>query len=114
MSGRRSGRSQTRVSAYWCSIGEGMARVRPAEGEDFLRDGEDIAELMGDRAHLVGHSYSGLGAMVAAARRPDATLSLVLLEPAAFAMGQDNPAGTSLVEGVRLTGCADGRWAGRR
>jgi pimeloyl-ACP methyl ester carboxylesterase len=79
----------------------GYGKSPTAEGEDFLRDGEDIAALMGDGAHLVGHSYGGLGAMVAAARRPDATLSLVLLEPAAFAMGQDNPAGKSLVEGVR-------------
>lgn len=72
-----------------------------AEGEDFLRDGEDIAELMGEGAHLVGHSYGGLGVMVAAARRPDATRSLALLEPPAFALGQRDAAARSLVEGVR-------------
>lgn len=55
-----------------------------ADGEDFISDGADLAELMGDGAHLVGHSYGGLGAMCAAARRPEATLSLALLEPAAF------------------------------
>ena len=42
-----------------------------ATGEDFLVDADDIVELMGDGAHLVGHSYGGLGAMIAAARRPD-------------------------------------------
>jgi pimeloyl-ACP methyl ester carboxylesterase len=36
---------------------------------------------MGDGAHLVGHSYGGLGVMLAAARRPDATRSITLLEP---------------------------------
>ena len=79
----------------------GYGRSPAAEGEDFLRDGDDIAELMGDGAHLVGHSYGGLGAMFAAARRPGATRSLTLLEPAALAMGQGDPAGRSLVEAVR-------------
>lgn len=39
----------------------GYGRSPWAEGEDFLRDAEDIADLMGDGAHLVGHSYGGLG-----------------------------------------------------
>ncbi len=72
-----------------------------AAGEDFLTDAEDIAGIMGDGAHLVGHSYGGLGAMYAAARRPEATLSLTLLEPAAFASGQHNPAGRALFGAVR-------------
>jgi pimeloyl-ACP methyl ester carboxylesterase len=49
----------------------GYGRSPSAEGEDFLRDAEDIAALMDGGAHLVGHSYGGLGAMAAAARRPD-------------------------------------------
>ena len=72
-----------------------------AEGEDFLRDAEDIVELMGDGAHLVGHSYGGLGVLFAAARRPEATLSLTLLEPGTFALGQEHPAGRALVNEVR-------------
>jgi pimeloyl-ACP methyl ester carboxylesterase len=79
----------------------GYGRSPAAEAEDFVRDGEDIAELMGDGAHLVGHSYGGLGVMSAAARRPDATRSLALLEPGAFALGQDHPAGRSFADGVR-------------
>ncbi len=50
----------------------GYGQSPPADGEDYLRDGDDIAELLGDGAHLVGHSYGCLGAMVAAARRPEA------------------------------------------
>jgi len=72
-----------------------------AKGEDFLRDADDIVALMGEGAHLVGHSYGGLGAMFAAARRPHATLSLALLEPATFALGQHDPAARALVDEVR-------------
>jgi pimeloyl-ACP methyl ester carboxylesterase len=72
-----------------------------ADGEDFVQDAADIVELMGDGAHLVGHSYGGLGALLAAAMRPEATLSLTLLEPATLALGQDHPACRRLVDEVR-------------
>lgn len=79
----------------------GYGQSPAAEGEDFLRDAEDIADLMGDGAHLVGHSYGGLSALFAAAHRPAATRSLALLEPGTFALGQHNPAARTLVEKVR-------------
>jgi pimeloyl-ACP methyl ester carboxylesterase len=79
----------------------GYGRSPAAAGEDFLVDAGDIAQIMGDAAHLVGHSYGGLGVMYAAARRPEATLSLTLLEPGAFALGQQDPAGRALTEAVR-------------
>ncbi len=79
----------------------GYGRSPTARGEDFLVDAEDIAELMGDGAHLVGHSYGGLAVLFAAARRPDATLSLTLLEPAAFSLGERHPAARPLVADVR-------------
>lgn len=56
---------------------------------------------MGDGAHLVGHSYVGLGVMFAAALRPDATLSLTLLEAGTFALGQNHPAARALVGELR-------------
>jgi pimeloyl-ACP methyl ester carboxylesterase len=80
----------------------GYGKSPVADGEDFLSDAEDVAELMGDGAHLVGHSYGGLGVLFAAARRPHATLSMALLEPATFALGQDHPAARALVDEVRL------------
>ena len=79
----------------------GYGQSPAAQGEDFLRDADDIADLMGDGAHLVGHSYGGLGVMLAAARRPEATLSMALLEPGAFALGQHHPAARALVDEVR-------------
>ncbi|OQW34031.1 MAG: hypothetical protein A4E19_19105 [Nitrospira sp. SG-bin1] len=79
----------------------GYGRSPRAEGEDFLRDADDIVALMGDGAHLAGHSYGGLGVLFAAARRPDLTLSLTLLEPATFALGLHHPAARALVDEVR-------------
>lgn len=60
-------------------------------GEDFLSDGRDVAALLGDGAHLVGHSYGGLVALVAADLRPEAVRSLVLAEPPLFAAAIDQP-----------------------
>ena len=79
----------------------GYGRSPAAEGEDFLRDAQDIAGLMDGGAHLVGHSYGGLGVMVAAARRPDATRSLAVLEPAAITLGQDDQAARDLTAKMR-------------
>jgi len=79
----------------------GYGQSPEAEGEDFLRDADDIVARMDDGAHLVGHSYGGLGALFAAARRPEATLSLTLLEPAALALAQHHPAARALVQEVR-------------
>jgi len=78
----------------------GYGASPPADGEDFLRDADDIAELVGDGAHLVAHSYGGLGAMFAAARRPEAVHSLALLEPPAFALAADEDA-AGLVDELR-------------
>lgn len=61
-------------------------------GEDFLRDARDVAELLGDAAHLVGHSYGGIAALLAAAHRPEAVLSLAVTEPPAFALARTDPA----------------------
>jgi pimeloyl-ACP methyl ester carboxylesterase len=79
----------------------GYGRSPDAEGEDFLRDGEDLAVLMDGGAHLVGHSYGGLGVMVAAAVRPEATRSLAVLEPAAITLGQDHQAARDLTARMR-------------
>lgn len=53
-------------------------------GEDLDADAPLVAELLGDGAHLVGHSSGAVAAMLAAARAPAAVLSLTLCEPPAF------------------------------
>ncbi len=79
----------------------GYGKSPAAVGEDYLVDAEDVLDLMGDGAHLVGHSYGGLSVMFAAARRPEATRSLTVLEPGALDLGQDHPAARELTESVR-------------
>jgi pimeloyl-ACP methyl ester carboxylesterase len=79
----------------------GYGRSPSADGEDYRRDAEDITYLMGDGAHLVGHSYGGLGVLFAAARRPEATRSLTLLEPGTFDLGQSDPAARRFAEEVQ-------------
>ncbi|SEN36204.1 alpha/beta fold hydrolase [Nonomuraea pusilla] len=59
---------------------------------DYLADADDVAELLGAGAHLVGHSYGAVGAMIAAARRPEAVLSLTLIEPGCYQAAADDPA----------------------
>jgi pimeloyl-ACP methyl ester carboxylesterase len=63
----------------------------PADVSDFERDADDIAELLGAGAHLVGHSYGGLISALAAAQRPAAVWSLCLLEPATMALLRGDP-----------------------
>jgi pimeloyl-ACP methyl ester carboxylesterase len=70
-------------------------------GEDFVADGKDVAELLGDGAHLVGHSYGALAALEAAAARPGAVYSLVLAEPPLFAAAPGDPDVARFLEQVR-------------
>jgi pimeloyl-ACP methyl ester carboxylesterase len=73
----------------------------PASRPDFERDGEDIAGLLEGGAHLVGFSYGGIGALLAAARRPKAVLSLALVEPIAFGLARGHEAVDDLVGRLR-------------
>jgi len=58
--------------------------------QDFEQDASDIAELLNRRPHLVGHSYGGVAAAIAATRQPARVRSLTLLEPALF-LPPDDP-----------------------
>lgn len=89
-----------------------------AEGEDFVLDAEDIAGLLtgGDAAHLVGHSYGGLSAMLAATRCPEQILSLTLLEPPTLGSGQSDEAVLGLERELRelwAEGLPDEQWLSR-
>ncbi|MBO2450066.1 alpha/beta hydrolase [Actinomadura barringtoniae] len=69
----------------------GVTGVDGEYASDYLVDAADIADLLGDGAHLVGHSYGGVGAMLAAALRPEAVLSLALIEPGCYQAAADDP-----------------------
>jgi pimeloyl-ACP methyl ester carboxylesterase len=65
-------------------------------GEDFERDAADIAELLGDGAHLVGSSYGAVVSMLAAGQRIEAVRSLTIVEPPAFGYALDSPAARAM------------------
>lgn len=55
----------------------------PSRGPDDMEaDAVIIADHLGEGGHLIGHSFGGAGALLAAARRPEAVRSLTLIEPA--------------------------------
>ncbi|MDB5584958.1 MAG: alpha/beta hydrolase [Bradyrhizobium sp.] len=59
----------------------------PSRGaDDMTADSVWIADTLGNSSHLIGHSYGGAEALLAAARRPQAVRSLILVEPALQAM----------------------------
>jgi pimeloyl-ACP methyl ester carboxylesterase len=63
----------------------------PARPDDAEADGVWVAELLGDGAHLVGHSFGGAVALAAAARRPESVRSLTVIEPAMLPLAIKNP-----------------------
>lgn len=66
--------------------------------EDTIRD---IAALLGDGAHLVGHSYGGLLTMVVATRYPQLVKSLTVIEPPAFSLSIDQPEVAQVVASLK-------------
>jgi pimeloyl-ACP methyl ester carboxylesterase len=55
----------------------------PSRGpDDMAADAVLIADRLGASSHLLGHSFGGAGALLAAASRPEAVRSLILVEPA--------------------------------
>jgi pimeloyl-ACP methyl ester carboxylesterase len=59
----------------------GFGESTPLERNDFEVEAPMFAELLGDGAHLVGHSYGAVIALLVAALRPDAVRSLTVSEP---------------------------------
>ena len=51
--------------------------------------------------HLVGHSYGGVIALLAAARRPERLRSLTVIEPPALAIARGNPAADAFAAGAK-------------
>jgi pimeloyl-ACP methyl ester carboxylesterase len=68
--------------------GESPVRSAPAPTDATIFDEQaaEIAELLGNGAHLVGHSYGGVLCLLAAQRRPEAVRSLTVIEPPAYAL----------------------------
>ena len=70
----------------------------PLERIDFEVQARELAPLLEDGAHLVGHSYGGVIAVLIAAQHPELVRSLTVSEPPAFALARGNPELERLIE----------------
>ena len=70
----------------------------PVERVDFEEQAPLVADLLEDRAHLVGHSYGGVVSLYAAGLRPEAVRSLTVIEPPAFGLARGHPDVDRLIE----------------
>ena len=70
------------------------------EAGDFEVDARDLLEVMPPHAHLVGHSYGGVAALVAAAHKPDRIRSLVVIEPPALGLVRGHAEVEEFIAGV--------------
>ncbi|GAC1436018.1 MAG: alpha/beta hydrolase [Solirubrobacteraceae bacterium] len=69
----------------------GFGASAPLTRGDFDAEAPLIAELLGEGAHLVGHSYGAVIALLAAALRPDAVRSLTVSEPGSLQIAAGHP-----------------------
>jgi len=80
----------------------GFGSSPPLARGDFECEAPLIAELLGDGAHLVGHSYGAMIALYAAALRPDAVRSLTVSEPGCLRIAADDPTVASQLTNAEL------------
>ncbi|HEY7267408.1 MAG TPA: alpha/beta hydrolase [Solirubrobacterales bacterium] len=87
-------RKQRELAGRWTLIipsRPGFGESAPLERNDFEIEAPMFAELLGDGAHLVGHSYGSVIALLAAAERPDAVRSLTVSEPGCLRIAEGTP-----------------------
>jgi pimeloyl-ACP methyl ester carboxylesterase len=97
-------RGQSSLAARWRLIAPnrpGFGASPPLERGDFAVEAPLFAELLGDSAHLVGHSYGAVIALLAAALRADAVRSLVISEPGCLGVAAGRPAVARQIENGR-------------
>jgi pimeloyl-ACP methyl ester carboxylesterase len=103
-------RRQRELSRSWTTIfpnRPGFGASPPLPRNDFEAEAPLFAELLGDGAHLVGHSYGAVIALYAAALRPEAVLSLTLSEPGTLQLAGTPEAAEMIANGERLYAAAD-------
>src|SRR5438309_8851657 len=105
---RRTWRHQLGLAERWSLLipnRPGFAGSPPLPRGDFEAEAPLIAELLGEGAHLVGHSYGAVIALLAAALRPEAVWSLTVSEPGALRLAAGDPAADAMIaNGDKLYG----------
>jgi pimeloyl-ACP methyl ester carboxylesterase len=97
---RRTWRHQRELADEWslCIPNRpGFAGSPPLARGDFELEAPLMAELLGDGAHLVGHSYGAVIALLAAAGRPEAVRSLTVSEPGSLRVAAGDPAVDAMI-----------------
>jgi pimeloyl-ACP methyl ester carboxylesterase len=90
----RAWRHQRALAKHWrlCLPNRpGFGASPPLARGDFEAEAPLMAELLGDSAHLVGHSYGAVIAMYAAALRPGSVRSLTVSEPGCLRVAAGDP-----------------------
>jgi pimeloyl-ACP methyl ester carboxylesterase len=104
-------RKQRELAERWTLIvpsRPGFGESPPLERNDFEVEAPMFAELLGDGAHLVGHSYGAVIALLAAGERPDAVRSLTVSEPGCLRVAEGDPAVDEMIaNGQRLFDLAE-------
>lgn len=103
-------RRQRPLAARWTLVlpnrpGFGTSPALPRG--DFEAEAPLFADLLGSGAHLVGHSYGAVIALLAAARRPEAVLSLTVSEPGALRLAGTPEAEEMIANGELLYAARD-------
>ena len=108
----RTWRHQLPLAEHWslCLPNRpGFGASPPLARGDFEREAPLIAELLGDGAHLVGHSYGAVIALYAAALRPGAVRSLTVSEPGCLRLAAGDPRVDAAIAGGELLYAGAGR-----
>lgn len=99
-------RKQRELAERWSLIipsRPGFGESPTLERNDFEAEAPMFAELLGDGAHLVGHSYGAVIALLAAAQRPEAVRSLTVSEPGSLRVAEGTPVVDEMIaNGERL------------
>jgi pimeloyl-ACP methyl ester carboxylesterase len=80
----------------------GFGASPPLDHGDFELEAPLVAELLGEGAHLVGHSYGAVIAICAAALRPGAVRSLTVSEPGCLRVAGEHPLVARQIENGEL------------
>jgi pimeloyl-ACP methyl ester carboxylesterase len=98
-------RKQRELAERWTLIlpnRPGFGSSPPLERLDFEAEAPLLAELLGDGAHLVGHSYGGVIALLIAAQRPEAVRSLTVSEPGCLRVAAGVPVVDEMIRNGEL------------